>query len=70
MILRFSLDLSVFEPSSEDLLLTQWANFALWLCFDVLFGLYPAVFLCQLGKYCCCSCCCDEEPFDDYVEEI
>ena len=68
MILEFSVKLQVFEDD-QGLLLTEWAAVICWNCTALLFGMYPMMFICMLGRYCCCSCCCDVIVEEDYEDE-
>ena len=68
MILEFSVKLQVFEDE-QGLVLTEWAAEICWNCTALLFGMYPLLFICMLGRYCCCSCCCDVIVEEDLEED-
>ena len=68
MILEFSVKLQVFEDD-QGLLLTEWASVICWNCTALLYGMYPLMFICMLGRYCCCSCCCDVIVEEEDIEE-
>ncbi len=52
-ILRFSRDLDVYE-TQEEADVTKLITEILAVVVDVLFGLYPVLITCSLGRFCCC----------------